>query len=122
MSGSRGRARWAVLACALWLLGFDVVPLAHLVLHDALEDHHHGHPHEHANPHDHDEKDRSPAEHGEGSVAHRDLAANAPPPGVPEVLEALLAWSPPVLHSRDERPTVRQPGTIRARAPPTVAA
>ncbi|MBT8451349.1 MAG: hypothetical protein KJO40_05205 [Deltaproteobacteria bacterium] len=119
---SRGRAHWGVLACALWLLGFDVIPLVHLVFHDALEKHHHGHPQEHAHPNDHEEKDRSPAEHGEGSVAHRDLAANAPSPGVPEVLEALLAWSPPALPSRDERPTDRQPRTIRARAPPRVAA
>ena len=71
---------------------------------------------------DHEEKDRSPAEHGEGSVAHRDLAANAPAPGVPEVLEALLAWAAPPLSFPDERPTDRQPRTIRARAPPTVAA
>ena len=118
MSVSRGRAHWALLACALWLLGFDIVPLAHLVLHDALEEHHH----EHAHPRDHEEKDRSPAEHGEGSVAHRDLAANAPAPGVPEVLEALLAWAAPSLSFPDERPTDQQPRTIRARAPPTVAA
>ena len=118
MSVSRGRAHWALLACALWLLGFDIVPLAHLVLHDALEEHHH----EHAHPRDHEEKDRSPAEHGEGSVAHRDLAANAPAPGVPEVLEALLAWAAPPLSFPDERPTDQQPRTIRARAPPTVAA
>ena len=122
VSVSRGRAHWALLACALWLLGFDIVPLAHLVFHDALEEHHHGHHHEQAHPRDHEEKDRSPAEHGEGSVAHRDLAANAPAPGVPEVLEALLAWAAPPLSFQDERPTDRQPRTIRARAPPTVAA
>jgi len=107
-----------VLACALWLLGFDVAPLAHQVFHEALEEHHHGHAH----PHDHEEKDRSPAEHGEGSIAHRDLAATPPAPGVPEVLEALLAWSAAPLSLHDERPTDRQPRTTRARAPPTVAA
>lgn len=111
-----------MLACALWLLGFDVVPLTHLVFHDALGAHHHGHPDEHAHPHDHEEENRSQSEHGEGSIAHRDLAANVPLPAIPEVLEALLAWAAPPLSLHDERPTDRQPNTIRARAPPTVAA
>ena len=116
------RAWWAALACALWLLGFDVVPLAHMVFHGALEEHHHGHADDHAHPHDHDEENPSPSEHGEGSVAHRDLAANVPAPGVPDVLEALLSWAAPPIPSHDERPTDRQPQTTRARAPPSAAA
>jgi hypothetical protein len=114
------KAHWAALACTLWLLGFDVVPLAHLVFHEALEDHHHGHDHHH--PLDDDSKAPSPLEHGEGSVAHRDLAANVPLPQVPRILEALLTCDAPKIVSHDERPTERRPRTTRARAPPRVTA
>ena len=109
-----------MVAGVLWLLGFDVVPLAHMVLHEALEKHHHHHGdhHEVAHQHGHDEEAPSPAEHGEGSVAHRDLAANVPLPAIPEVLEALLAWHAPPAASHDERPSNRQPRTNRARGPP----
>ena len=116
------RGHWAALACLMWLLGFDVVPLAHMVFHEALEEHHHGHHHEQADQYEHEEEAPSPSEHGDSSVAHRDLAANVPAPTVPEVLEALLAWTPPSNPSHDERPTDRQPRTTRARAPPNVAA
>ena len=112
----------AALAGLLWLLGFDVVPLAHMVFHEALEEHDHGGHHERAQSHDHEEDAPSPSEHGDGSVAHHDLAANATALGVPEVLEALLAWTAPPIPSHDERPADRQPRTTRARAPPNVAA
>lgn len=114
------RSHWAALACALWVLGFDVVPLGHIVFHEALEDHHHGHDHHHAHQDDGDQP--LPAEHGEGSVAHRDLAANVPLPQVPEILEALLTWDAPEIASHDEQPAERRPRTTRARAPPTVTA
>ena len=117
MSARRGQ--WAALAGVLWLLGFDVVPLVHMVLHEALEEHHHGHSHAHADEHeDHGDGVPTPSEHGEGSVAHRDLAANVPLPGVAAVLEALLACAPPKPSSHDEELAHRQPRTSRARAPP----
>lgn len=114
------KAHWAALACTLWLFGFDVVPLAHIVFHEALEEHDHGHADHHV--HDDDRDGPSPTEHGDGSVAHRDLAANVPLPQVPEILEALLAWDAPASASHDERPTERRPRTTRARAPPNVTA
>ena len=100
---STRRAHWAMLAGLLWLFGFDVVPLAHVVFHEALEEHHHGHHHEQAHSHEHEEEAPSQSEHGEGSVAHRDLAATVPLPGIPEVLGALLSWDAPTLPTHDER-------------------
>lgn len=117
---ARRKASLAALACAFWLLGFDVVPLAHMLLHDALEEHHHGH--EHGHTHADDARNPPPAEHGEGSVAHRDLAANVPLPTVPAVLEALLARFGPPSFRYDELASDPQPRTSRARAPPGVAA
>lgn len=117
MSARRGQ--WAALAGVLWLLGFDVIPLAHIVLHEALEEHHHGHAHAHA-----DDRNGqgggvpSPSEHGDGSVAHRDLAANVPLPGVPAVLEAQVACSHPDPVTHDEQLADRRPRSSRARAPP----
>lgn len=116
------KAHWAAVACALWLLGFDVVPLAHMVFHEALEQHEHGHHIDRAHHHHEGDEQPSPAEHGQGSVAHHDLAANVPLPAVPEVLEALFAWDVARLVPHDERPADRQPRTIRARAPPRSAA
>jgi hypothetical protein len=116
------KATLAVLAGTLWMLGFDVVPLGHMLFHDSLDEHHHGHHHESARDphadHEHDEAP-TPLEHGEGSVAHKDLAAQTPLPAVPEVLEALLAQPVPSSVVRNERPTDRSPQTTRARAPPT---
>lgn len=120
------RATFAGLACALWMLGFDVAPMAHMLFHDALDEHHH-HGHHHAPTQDHQADGRgdapdgapTPAEHGEGSVAHRDLAAEVPLPAVPRVLEALLTSAPPEVAAHEERPGDRTPQTTRARAPPT---
>jgi len=114
--GNGTRPHWALLACGLWLLGFDVVPLAHLVFHDSLD--HHDHGHHHAGDHDHEGQDETPAEHGDGSVAHRDLAAQIPSPSIPAVQEALLAATPTLIRAHDERPTDRQPQTTKARGPP----
>lgn len=118
----RREATFAAIACALWTVGFDVVPLAHMVFHDALEKHHHGHHHEAAgDPHAEDDHDEAPTplEHGEGSVAHKDLAAQTPLPAVPTVREALLAHPVPTPAVREERAADRSPQTTRARAPPT---
>lgn len=115
-----GRATLAVLASAFWLLAFDVVPLAHMLFHDALAAHHHGH--EHAHAHADGTEEPPPAEHGEGSVAHRDLAANVPLPTVPAVLEALLARFGVSSFRYDELTADRQPRTSRARAPPNLTA
>jgi len=117
---TRAQATLALLTSAFWLLGFDVVPLAHMLLHDALEEHHHSHEHAHAQADD--AEDPPPAEHGEGSVAHRDLAANVPLPTVPPVHEALLARFGVSSFCYDELIANRQPRTSRARAPPGVTA
>lgn len=129
------------MACAFWVLGFDVVPLAHMAFHDALDDHHHGVPSQQAHAHDHDHHsadehapfgeprsshpagdESTPPEHGDGSVAHRDLAAHVAFPAIPTVQEALLAWSTARVDLQDKRPTSRRPQRTRARAPPCVTA
>lgn len=207
------RKRLAGFACALWLVGFDLAPTAHIALHAHLAEHDHGHgvshthsaarepaqpaahghvhthdhahavaPHpapraarsfsawrdhgaeqpepskryaqhfahvastsaaqqaeaSHAHPHasvpsttgadrgeagEHDNaNDRasqgeSPLDHGEGSLAHRDLAALLPLPGLPPVPEApFMGWLPATTH-RELAGTPR-PTATRARAPP----
>lgn len=139
----------AAVAALLWLLGFDVAPMAHMVLHEALGEHEHGHRHHHDQDHGHEhrienaneneianeigngneianenenENENGHENHGEGSVAHRDLAAQVPVPSVPVVLEALLTADVSPLPSHDERPADRRPRTSRARAPPSLAA
>jgi hypothetical protein len=116
------RHHWAYVACGLWLLGFDVVPLAHMVFHESLDHHEHGHHHgaHHDRGHDHpdEDSDETPSEHGDGSVAHRQLAAQIPLASVPVVQEALLSWSAPAIRAHDERPADRQPRTTAARGPP----
>jgi len=112
----RRRSRWAVFACGLWLLGFDVAPLAHVLFHESLGHHHHDAHHSHH--HDDDGNDETPSEHGHGSLAHRDLAAQVPTPGVPFVQEALLAWSSLPTRSYEERPVDRRPRATKARGPP----
>ena len=110
----------AYVGCALWLLGFDVVPLCHMVFHELLDEHHHGHHHEshHGLEDDPDEGEQAPSEHGDGSVAHRDLAAQLPLPSIPIVQEALLNWSARAPGAHDERPADRRPRTTTARGPP----
>lgn len=115
MTRVKGSAYWTTVGCVLWLVGFDVVPLAHIVFHEALEEHHHEHD---QGSHHHGDEAPVPAEHGEGSVAHRDSAAHVLPPGVPNVLEALFAWSAVAVPAPDERPGDPQPRATRARAPP----
>ena len=119
--GSR-RAHLAALAGALWLLAFDVVPMAHVVFHDALGAHDHTHEH-HSHAHepslDDEENKPSPSEHGEGSAAHRDLAAQVPPASIPRVLEALLTPGSRSLPPYAEEAADGRPRTTRARAPPS---
>ena len=110
------RRHLTALACGLWLFGFDLVPLAHMLFHDALDHHEHGH-HHHESP-DHDDEPPTPSEHGEGSVAHRDLAAKVPPPAVPPVREALQRLSFPPEANHEDGPSVARMDRKRARAPP----
>jgi len=59
-----------VLACLLWLAGFEVLPTVHMAFHDDFGAHQHGveheslghRPHEHEHEHEH--------EHGEAHHAH----------------------------------------------------
>jgi hypothetical protein len=113
----------AAVAALLWLFGFDVAPMAHMVLHEALGEHEHGHRHDQDHGHEHGQQNENGnGNHGEGSIAHRDLAAQVPLPSVPEVLEALLSSEVPSPPSHDEPPADRRPRTSRARAPPSFAA
>lgn len=43
-SQSPARARWALLALSLWLIGVDVTPCLHLMFHEVLAAHEHGPP------------------------------------------------------------------------------
>ena len=121
MSSMGRKAAFAGLACALWMVGFDVAPLAHMLLHETLDAHHHGHHHAATGHHHEPDEEDAPRDpqHGEGSVAHKDLAAQTPAPAVPEVLEALLTHAPTELWVPSDRPEDRRPHTTRARAPPT---
>lgn len=97
-----------------------------MVFHESLDHHEHGgHHHSHAG-HDHQSEDEngdeSPAEHGDGSVAHRNLAAQIPLPSVPVLQEALLVWSALPTRAHQDRPVDRQPRTINARGPPAQTA
>lgn len=110
------RRHLTALACGLWLFGFDLVPVAHMLFHEALDHHHHGHHHD--DPPESGEQSSTPSEHGKGSVAHRDLAANVPLPAIPPVGEAPELLSFPAHSSPDDEPSIRRPGSTRARAPP----
>lgn len=116
------RSTIAALTALFWLFGFDVLPLGHMVFHDLLDDHHHHHGHTHHHADDDGDDTPSPVEHGEGSVAHRDLAAHVPPPTLPAVLEALVCEDPLYDFRETETPTCRQPRTTHARAPPSLTA
>ena len=113
---------WVYVACGLWLLGFDLLPLGHMVFHESLDEHHHGHHHESHHGHGHEgdanEGEEAPSEHGDGSVAHRDLAAQIPLPSIPIVQEALFTWRALAPRAQDAAPADRQPRTKHARGPP----
>lgn len=149
-----GTRVFALVALSLWLVGFDLLPMAHLVFHDAVGDHQHGprhshahdahahrvvdhdghdhHPHSHqagmrrphSDAHESQSADRSPSspsqdsEHGEGSVAHRDLAAQVAPVLVPTVPETRFAYEALCASSFDDDPSRVSETATRARAPP----
>jgi hypothetical protein len=106
-----------VLALA-WTLGFELGPLAHLALHGVLAPHSHSHAsgERHA---DHDDDTRAPSDepHGEGSLAHRDVAALVPLPAIAALLGAPIAEVLDRQGSAD--PCIaRAVSRARARAPP----
>ena len=105
-----------VLALA-WTLGFELGPLAHLALHGILAPHSHSHAdgERHA---DHDDA-RTPEDepHGEGSLAHRDVAALVPLPVITAVLGAAVAEVLDRQGSADPC-ALRAVSRARARAPP----
>ncbi|MGB5810335.1 MAG: hypothetical protein WBG86_07390, partial [Polyangiales bacterium] len=105
LSGRRTAPISALVAVAMWLFGFEVLPLAHVMFHDTLGEHahgghaHDGNDHEEAHHHAHHEDDRPrPAKpepkHGEGSVAHHDLAAQPAQLALPPVPEARICVDP----------------------------
>jgi hypothetical protein len=122
------RQAFALWLAAVWLLGFEVLPAAHLGMHALLGSHDHGVPHAQAASHCHGSSCHAHEEqagstrvegdapegpaigwperpaHGVGSVAHRDASAQ---PSVPEV--------PPVLGARMRR--VVAPSKVLAAAP-----
>jgi hypothetical protein len=121
---STGREIPALIACAVWLLGFEAAPVLHVAQHADLAPHAHGsapaHAHGHAHeggPHRHDAAPEPEPEHGEGSLLHRGLAAHTAPPAVPEVDPP---WSVTVLPRVEApaAPPAPDPTPPRARGPP----
>ena len=95
----------AVFAALLWVIGGELMPLAHVVMHDDLAEHTHVHAdgEEHA---DHDgHHDDVPADattddaptgwHGEGSLAHHDAMIAFGGIALPHVPAARLGVAPP---------------------------
>lgn len=84
----------ALIACLLWLVGVEVMPAAHLALHDAASHHHDGEQivadHGDEDHHDvdrevaQDELDHPEHDHGGGGLAHH-ATALAPPPRPPAI-------------------------------------
>jgi len=117
---STGRELPALIACAVWLAGFEVAPVLHVAQHADLAPHAHGAPHTHAHggeAHRHDADPEPDPEHGEGSLLHRGLAAHTAPPAVPPVDPP---WSVAVLprFEAPAAPATVDPAVPRARGPP----
>lgn len=112
--GGSGRALPALIACVIWAGGFELAPALHAFQHAELAPHHHG-----GETHTH--HDDEPEEHGEGSLAHRGLAAQTPPPTLPPIdpprLE-VVGWecAAPIARgsARAARPRARAPPVARA--------
>lgn len=119
----------------LWIAGFDVLPLAHIVFHEAFGEHRHGarQAHDRASGHSdhahHDHGDRHvetadpesdlpDRDHGRGSLAHRDLAAQATQACLPPVPEARVAYLAPRVSALEDDPSRVRRTATRARAPP----
>jgi hypothetical protein len=109
LTSKRTRARMAVAAIVLWVVGFEVMPWLHVVAHDQIGEHEHeqgtivrvhfGHTHADGTTHDHaadhdrdhdtkrrrDDRDSRVADalaHGQHSLAHHGVAVPAPAPVV----------------------------------------
>jgi hypothetical protein len=82
---TRARVLPALFFAVVWLLGYEVVPCAHLAMHARLGAHEHGagamHCHDggcHADPRAGAPAHRAPRSHGAGSLEHRGVAALVP--------------------------------------------
>ncbi|MCG8421627.1 MAG: hypothetical protein MJE77_27215 [Proteobacteria bacterium] len=104
--------RFALLACALWVLGFEVAPNLHIGFHDLFADHHHGDSHT-------EDRDGNSPDHGDGSIEHRGVAILEAPP--PPVIPQAVAVERLIHHEAvADAPYERRPVTIRGRGPPVV--
>lgn len=118
----------ATALAVLTLVGLSVLPALHLIFHDQLEPHEHGPRAGHCHGgecHEHDEsadadgadEGETPADHGEGSLAHQDFALGVAPPALPPIGVSRLAVpaelpAPCLVVAREhDRPS-------RARGPP----
>lgn len=122
-----GRRLEAALALLVWALGGELMPLAHVALHAALPGHDHGaRVHDHGEgPHRHEgpgaaAAERDPASpedaHGDGSFAHRDLAAAPSALALPAIAPARLGA--PLSRREPARPAERSALRASARGPP----
>lgn len=76
-----------MIACAVWVGGFEVAPFLHVVDHARLAPHAHAEEPAHCHGgacHEHEDEAPDP-EHGDGSLAHRGLAAHSAPPALPPI-------------------------------------
>lgn len=107
----------ALIACLIWAGGFELAPALHALEHAALTPHHHHEHHAHGGERHAHDGDDSPDEHGEGSLAHRGLAAQTPPPALPPIEPPLIGVVRFERDASSEAPW-RALGRPRARAPP----
>ncbi len=112
-----GREIPALIALAVWCGGFEVAPFLHVVDHDRIGAHEHA-DHCHGGAcHEHDGDGAPDPEHGDGSLAHRGLAASTAPPALPAIDAPWIGtvrWAREVELAQPAR-TASRP---RARAPP----
>lgn len=114
--GGSGQTLPALIACVIWAGGFELAPALHAFQHAELAPHSHG-----GETHTHHGDDDAPERHGEGSLAHRGLAALTPPPALPPFdrprLE-VVRWecAPPTARgsARASRPRARAPPLARS--------
>lgn len=117
----RARELPALLFALVWLLGYEVVPLAHVAMHAQLAPHSHGvttHCHGalcHAD--DEGASKSSPASHGQGSLEHRGVAA-LPHELTIFVPERMLAGEMPREAAHEARVSSFERVSPPARAPP----
>lgn len=114
-------------------MGFEVLPLTHVAFHDAFgahrhgahdgnargrEDRHHEAHHHEAHHHDGDDPPDRQGEHGQGSLAHHDLAAPPAQITLPAIPEARVAGPQLRLVVFEDDPSRMRSTLTRARAPP----